>query len=248
VTRVAARIPWEKGKSGNYVTYTSPSGKVIIQDTIRPGQARFQVVTFSRGRWYESADAPSLKEAFKVAQNDEKIVSREEGEPTRRGSMDTRRVAMRLVKLAKELVAAGPDFVSEDEWLKETKDSVKGFIEFAKKHGGKVSKWKLGDGWKQVIEYNVNIRMPNGGYFYAETSESCILYALSLLCKDLGLSFRKITGDSTAGLDEWKGLCSGLPSKWDAEDVEALYEDLEDVNYHDESGKLRDEAEAAGIL
>lgn len=79
-TRHALRIAdawgkWKKSQPNVYVVYTSPSGKVRVQDTKRPGKTRYQVL-YREGRdWLEAHDTGSLSDAKRMGLKTEQRVA-----------------------------------------------------------------------------------------------------------------------------------------------------------------------------
>ena len=108
----------------------------------------------------------------------------------------------------------------------------------------KVDTWKPGDGWKVLIEYPFQVDLANGGCFVNESSEGCIMQALStLLGKErLKQLYQKAYPDSTAqwidGLDEWAPLIGGKVTK---NQFNKLLNDLTDVYYHSLRGGIEEE-------
>ena len=68
--------PRNQAKSQNYTFFTSPSGKVRVQDTHGFGRNRYQVVYKDGGSWLESHETGSLKDAFRVALKDEETLKK----------------------------------------------------------------------------------------------------------------------------------------------------------------------------
>jgi ribosomal protein L37E len=65
-----------KSESGRWDIWTSPSGKVQIQDTKKSGPGRYNVVSLVDGQWVESYGASNFKDAVRVAKKDEEILTR----------------------------------------------------------------------------------------------------------------------------------------------------------------------------
>ncbi|MBP7937924.1 MAG: hypothetical protein KA354_25085 [Phycisphaerae bacterium] len=121
---------------------------------------------------------------------------------------------------------------------------------------------RLGMGWHYVWEYNPPIehlvQSADGSPCYwreaGETSEGCImLLADCFAARRLGTTAREIyrqayaQADGEALDDEWlatQTLCDEwgphtvLPTLWRSAQVNKLFEDLEDVNYHSFLGRL----------
>ncbi len=147
------------------------------------------------------------------------------------------KLAKELIKLAKEISAL--EEISYYDFMDQTNDrSVKGMIEFAKNHGGSINMWKLGDGWKYVIRFGVDVLLDGGGKNDGESSELCVLYALTEMCKDfLNINPKLVTDADLSNVEEYKVLCR-LPRKWGNKEVKLLIDDLEDINYHSVVKKL----------
>lgn len=144
--------------------------------------------------------------------------------------------------------------MSEEEFEKEY-PTLEDKIKFAEDNEGEITQWKVGDGYSIVIDYNATINMESGGRFVDESSEECILLALSELCKYLNINFKDLYKRAYPGekvpneydLKEWKDLCI-LPERWDKGYVEKFLDDLTDVNFHSLASELKQSPEIERII
>ncbi len=144
--------------------------------------------------------------------------------------------------------------MSEKEF-EEKYPTLKDKIKFAEDNEGEITPWKVGDGYSTVIDYNATINMESGGRFVEESSEECILLALSELCKYLNINFKDLYKRAYPGekvpneydLKEWNDLCV-LPERWDKGNVEKFLADLTDVNFHSLARELKQSPEIEKIF
>jgi hypothetical protein len=98
----------------------------------------------------------------------------------------------------------------------------------------KIAKWKPGDGWKVIAELPFIVRLPNGGFFYNESSEGCILLAIQDI---IGKEKLKSSLKKAYPEEDWNNYD---PEKWrpflkrkiQPEHWDKLMDDLTDINYH----------------
>jgi len=160
------------------------------------------------------------------------------------------RIAHELLAVAKMLTAYQNE-VPLDEW---EKMGVRGNIKYVRSHGGKVSPWKPGDGWKYVMEYKTFIvTLPGGGHMTGDSSEGCVFLAVFALAKKAGIdankALQKAYGqrESLSELKEWAPLTK-VPTSSNERIWKTLMEDLRDINNHSFASELEDALEEAGIL
>jgi len=138
-----------------------------------------------------------------------------------------------------------------DDW---DKLDIRGMMKFTKENGGRVSKWKSGDGWKYVMDFKkFVVRLPNGGYMMGEDSTSCVLFAVFSLAKKAGIDaqkvYQKAEGDrlTLSELKEWAPITQ-VPTTSNEQAWKKLLDDLQDVNYHTFRAEMEDTLEFQGIL
>lgn len=144
--------------------------------------------------------------------------------------------------------------ISEKE-LEKNYPTLKNKIDFALNNGGDITIWKLGDGFLAVINYNTMINMKSGDCFTDESSDSCILLALTKLCVCLHIDFNKLYESAYPGkeipdlqeLEEWAILYQ-LPEFWNKKNVKQLMEDLRDGSFSSLIGELKYESTIEKIM